>query len=392
MNQSKQVQFLTAESVRAGHPDKFCDQIADRILDMYLTRNPKAHVAVEVMATQGKVLVSGEATKVSPRLIEKAVKCVIKRVGYGPEEFGLPEGVCMDCEFRIHEQSSDIAQAVKGKEELGAGDQGIVIGYATDETTQFLPLPLVLSHAICRSLDEIQENVPWMKPDGKAQVTVRYVGDEPTFVDTVVVSVQHDESVPQEQIQEFVENKVVRKVIPEHCLLSLTKILVNPSGRFVKGGPAADTGLTGRKLAVDQYGPFARCGGGALSGKDPTKVDRSGAYAARWIAKNIVATGLAKRCEVQIAYAIGVAKPVQVSVDTFGTGRVNDRLVADAVEKVFDLRPAAMIDALELRRPIYQSLAVYGHFGRKELDLPWERLNRRKELLDAVIAMNEAES
>ena len=294
----------------------------------------------------------------------------------------------MELEIRIHDQSPDISNAV-GKTQpgaaIGAGDQGIVVGYATNETEEYLPLPVVLAHRICKRLDELKPQTPWLGADGKAQVTVAYENDVPVAVTAVVVSLQHDAEMDRKGIRRFVGKEVLGKVLPRELLKEDTCILINPSGKFVLGGPAADTGLTGRKLAVDQYGPVAHIGGGALSGKDPTKVDRSGAYAARWVAKNIVAAGMAKRCEVQIAYAIGRSEPVSVTVDSFGTGVISDSRIEAAVKAVFDLTPAGIIRDLKLNRPIYSQLACYGHFGRTELEFPWEETNRKYELLSAAL-------
>ena len=294
----------------------------------------------------------------------------------------------MELEIRIHDQSPDISNAV-GKTQpgaaIGAGDQGIVVGYATNETEEYLPFPVVLAHRICKRLDELKPHTPWLGADGKAQVTVAYENDVPAAITAVVVSLQHDAEIDHKSIRCFIGKEVLGKVLPRELLKEDTSILINPSGKFVLGGPAADTGLTGRKLAADQYGPVAHIGGGALSGKDPTKVDRSGAYAARWVAKNIVAAGMAKRCEVQIAYAIGKSEPVSVTVDTFGTGVISDSCIEAAVKAVFDLTPAGIIRDLKLNRPIYSQLACYGHFGRTELELPWEEANRKYELLSAAL-------
>ena len=375
--------LVTAESVRAGHPDKLCDQIADEILDAYLRKDPKARVAVEVMATDGKLLVAGEVTSEAKVRLPKTVNGVLDRIQYRPEDLTSDQNRELEIEVCIHEQSPDISKAVGDGDDIGAGDQGIVVGYATDETPEYLPLPVVLAHRICHELDRLR--MPDVGADGKAQVTVMYDGDKPVGVSTVVVSAQYADHVDEERFDLEVFHHVLHRVIPAHLWRDGTKIHVNPSGRFVLGGPVADTGLTGRKLAVDQYGPVARIGGGALSGKDPTKVDRSGAYAARWVAKNIVAAGLAKRCEVQIAYAIGRARPVSVSVDAFNTNTVPGWVLEKAVRESFDLRPAAIIRELDLRRPIYAPLAVYGHFGRQELNLPWEQTNKRGALLASVV-------
>ena len=380
----KNTRLVTAESVRAGHPDKFCDQIADAILDAHLRQDPNARVAVEVFATAGKMLIGGEITSKAEVNSSRIVAGVINRIGYTMSDLcGDPHGL-LELEVCLHEQSPDISAAV-GKTELGAGDQGIVVGYATNETEEYLPLPVVLAHRICKRLDELKPQTPWLGVDGKAQVTVAYENDVPVAVTAVVVSLQHDAEMDRKGIRRFAGKEVLGKVLPRELLKEDTRILINPSGKFVLGGPVADTGLTGRKLAVDQYGPVAHIGGGALSGKDPTKVDRSGAYAARWVAKNIVAAGMAKRCEVQIAYAIGRSEPVSITVDTFGTGIIPDSRIEAAVKAVFDLTPAGIIRELRLNRPIYSKLACYGHFGRPELELPWEESNRKYELLSAAL-------
>ena len=380
----KNIRLVTAESVRAGHPDKFCDQVADAILDAHLRQDPNARVAVEVFATAGKIIVGGEITSKAKVSYDKIVACMINRIGYAMSDLcGDPHGL-LELEVCLHEQSPDISAAV-GKTELGAGDQGIMVGYATNETEEYLPLPVVLAHRICRRLDELKPATPWLGADGKAQVTVAYENDVPVAVTAVVVSLQHDARIDHKSIRRFIGKEVLGKVLPRELLKEDACILVNPSGKFVLGGPAADTGLTGRKLAVDQYGPVAHIGGGTLSGKDPTKVDRSGAYAARWVAKNIVTAGMAKRCEVQIAYAIGKSEPVSVTVDSFGTGVISDNRIEAAVKAVFDLTPAGIIRDLKLNRPIYSKLACYGHFGRTEFELPWEEANRKYELLSAAL-------
>ena len=384
----KNIRPVTAESVRAGHPDKLCDQIADAILDAHLRQDPNARIAVEAFATADKMLIGGEVTSKAEVDCSRIVADTIDRIGYTMGDLCEDPYDQMELEIRIHDQSPDISNAV-GKTQpgavIGAGDQGIMVGYATNETEEYLPLPVVLAHRICRRLDELKPTTPWLGADGKAQVTVAYENDVPVSVTAVVVSLQHDAEVDRKGIYRFVGKEVLGKVLPRELLKEDTSILVNPSGKFTLGGPAADTGLTGRKLAVDQYGSVAHIGGGALSGKDPTKVDRSGAYAARWVAKNIVAAGMAKRCEVQIAYAIGKSEPVSVTVDTFGTGVISDRRIEAAVRTVFDLTPAGIIRDLKLNRPIYSQLACYGHFGRTELELPWEEINRKYELLSAAL-------
>ncbi len=392
----KNTRLITAESVRAGHPDKFCDQVADAILDAHLRQDPNARIAVEVFATAGKIIVGGEITSKAKVSYDKIVAGVINRIGYTMEDLCENPHDLLELEVCLHEQSPDISAAVSktgpntgdagdaGKA-LGAGDQGIMVGYAASETAEYMPLPVVLAHRICRRLDELKPTIPWLGADGKDQVTVAYENDMPVAVTAVVVSLQHDAGIDQKSIRRFIGKEVLGKVLPRELLKEDTSILINPSGKFVLGGPAADAGLTGRKLAVDQYGPIAHIGGGALSGKDPTKVDRSGAYAARWVAKNIVAAGMAKRCEVQIAYAIGKSEPVSVTVDTFGTGVISDSRIEAAVRAAFDLTPAGIIRDLKLNRPIYSRLACYGHFGRTELELPWEEINRKYELLSAAL-------
>ena len=388
-NTSKNHRFVTAEAVRAGHPDKFCDQLADRLLDECLAVDPNTRAAIEVMAADGKVLVAGEITTEASVDVERALKQLCAEVGYTMDELSTDGSLSL--EGRLNQQSPDIAQAVGEGDKLGAGDQGIMVGYATDETPERMPLPAVLAQKLCRRLDE--SRIPWLKPDGKAQVTVLYQDDVPVAVTAIVVSVQHDKDVPIEIIRKMVKEETICKVIPEKFLRPGTQLLINPSGRFVLGGPAADTGLTGRKLTVDAYGPVAHIGGGSFSGKDATKVDRTGAYAARWVAKSLVDAGLAKRCEVQIAYAIGRELPVSVDVKTFGTGLVPDDVLCRAVRRTFDLRPAALIRELKLRRPVYAPLAVYGHFGRTDINPPWEKteLNETALLLAALMCAKECE-
>ena len=384
----KNTRLVTAESVRAGHPDKFCDQVADAILDAHLRQDPNARVAVEVFATAGKIIVGGEITSKATVSYDKIVAGVINRIGYAMEDLCENPHDLLELEVCLHDQSPDISNAVRKTQSgavIGAGDQGIVVGYATNETDEYLPLPVVLAHRICKRLDELKPENPWLGADGKVQVTVAYEDDVPVAVTAVVVSLQHDAVIDHKNIRRFIGKEVLGKVLPRELLKEDARILVNPSGKFTLGGPAADTGLTGRKLAVDQYGPVAHIGGGALSGKDPTKVDRSGAYAARWVAKNIVSAGMAKRCEVQIAYAIGKSEPVSVTVDSFGTGVISDNRIEAAVKAVFDLTPAGIIRDLKLNRPIYSQLACYGHFGRAELELSWEEINRKYELLSAAL-------
>ena len=382
-NTIRNCRFVTAEAVRAGHPDKFCDQLADRLLDEHLRGDPDTRAAIEVMAADGKILVAGEVTTEASVDVERVLKQLCAEVGYTMDELSTDGSLSL--EVRLNSQSPDIAQAVGEGDKLGAGDQGIMVGYATDETPERMPLPVVLAQKLCRRLDE--SRIPWLKPDGKAQVTVLYQDDAPVAVSAVVVSVQHEKDAEIETIRREIK-EITRKVIPEKYLRPGTRLLINPSGRFVLGGPAADTGLTGRKLAVDAYGPVAHIGGGSFSGKDSTKVDRTGAYAARWVAKSIVDAGLAKRCEVQLAYAIGRELPVSVEVATFGTGIVPDEVLCRAVRRTFDLRPAALIRELKLRCPMYAPLAVYGHFGRADINPPWEETGANETALLLAVLMN----
>ena len=367
-NTNRNHRFVTAEAVRAGHPDKFCDQLADRLLDECLAVDPNTRAAIEVMAADGKVLVAGEITTEASVDVERTLKQLCAEVGYTMDELSTDGSLSL--EGRLNQQSPDIAQAVGEGDKLGAGDQGIMVGYATDETPERLPLPVLLAQKLCRRLDE--SRIPWLKPDGKAQVTVLYQDDVPVAVTAIVVSVQHDADASVETIRKTVKEEVICKVIPEKYLRPGTRLLINPSGRFVLGGPAADTGLTGRKLAVDAYGPVAHIGGGSFSGKDATKVDRTGAYMARYLAKNIVAAELADRCEIELAYAIGLADPVSVMVDTFGTGRVSDEKIASWLMEHIDMRPGSITSRFELRRPIYRRVSCGGHFGENAVGLPWE--------------------
>ena len=390
--------LFTSESVTEGHPDKMCDQISDAVLDACLAQDPKSRVACEAATKTGFVILLGEITTLGQLDFDTLTRKVITGIGYDDSSKGFDGNTCA-VQVAVAKQSGDIAMGVNHSyesrshavsddevENLGAGDQGMMFGFACDETEMLMPLPIHLAHRLTRRMAQVRKSgeLPWMRPDGKSQVTIEYRHGRPARVDTVLISTQHSPEAKLKQIQEAVRELVILPTLPANLVDSDLKVYVNPTGMFVTGGPMGDSGLTGRKIIVDTYGGAARHGGGCFSGKDPTKVDRSGAYAARWVAKHIVAAGLAERCEIQVAYAIGVAHPLSINVETFGTGTIPDQQIATTIGEVFDLRPGAIIRDLELRRPIFQPTATYGHFGRDDLDLPWERLDRLEQVRATV--------
>lgn len=386
--------LFTSESVTEGHPDKICDQISDSVLDAIIEKDPTARVACETAVTTGLVLVMGEITTSCYVDIPKIVRNTVREIGYDRAKYGFDCDTCAVV-TSIDEQSPDIAMGVDNAlesreghmtdnqiEAIGAGDQGMMFGFACDETPEFMPMPISLAHKLVKRLSDVRKDgtLEYLRPDGKSQVTVEYDGFTPVRVDTVIISSQHSMDVDNQRLKDDITETVIRQIIPKNLIDNNTKILVNPTGRFFVGGPQGDSGLTGRKIIVDTYGGYARHGGGAFSGKDPTKVDRSASYAARYVSKNIVAAGLARKCEVQLAYAIGVAKPVSIMVDTFGTGIISDEKIVELIMRNFDLRPAAIIDMLDLRRPIYKKTAAYGHFGRMDEDFTWEKIDKAEVL------------